>query len=112
MATKPLPTAKSVMLNGLATNEQAAEALSRLRSQGANGATLTPHARKLFAQRMEAGNKTEEEATRAYLAQRQPSERFIDPKDVGAGAVFLCSDAAHEITGAPLPIDGGWLAWA
>lgn len=76
------------------------------------GATLTPHARKLVAQRMEAGNKTEEEATREYLAQRQPSKRFIDPKDVGGLAVFLCSEAAREITGAPLPIDGGWLAWA
>jgi 3-hydroxybutyrate dehydrogenase len=75
------------------------------------GATLTPHARKLVAQRMEGG-KTEEEATHEYLAQRQPSKRFVDPKDIGKYAVFLCSDAAREITGAPLPIDGGWLAWA
>lgn len=76
------------------------------------GATLTPHARKLVAQRMAASGKTEEEATRDYLAQRQPAKRFVDPKDVGALAVFLCSDAAREITGAPLPIDGGWLAYA
>jgi len=76
------------------------------------GATLTPHARKLVAQRMAASGKSEEEATRDYLAQRQPSKRFVDPKDVGAFAVFLCSDAARDITGAPLPIDGGWLAYA
>jgi 3-hydroxybutyrate dehydrogenase len=76
------------------------------------GATLTPHARKLVAERMAASGKSEQEASRDYLAQRQPSKRFVDPKDVGALAVFLCSEAAREITGAPLPIDGGWLAYA
>jgi 3-hydroxybutyrate dehydrogenase len=76
------------------------------------GATLTPHARKLVAQRMADSGKSEEEATRDYLAQRQPSKRFVDPKDVGSLAVFLCSDGAREITGSPVAIDGGWLAYA
>jgi 3-hydroxybutyrate dehydrogenase len=76
------------------------------------GATLTPHARKLVAQRMEASGKSEEEATRDYLAQRQPSKRFVDPKDIGHLAVFLCSDAAKEMTGGPVAIDGGWLAYS
>jgi 3-hydroxybutyrate dehydrogenase len=76
------------------------------------GATLTPHARKLVAQRMAASGKSEEEATRDYLAQRQPSKRFVDPADVGHLAVFLCSDAAKEITGGPVAIDGGWLAYS
>lgn len=76
------------------------------------GATLTPNARKLVAQRMAASGKSEEEATRDYLAQRQPSKRFVDPKDVGALAAFLCSDSARDITGSPVAIDGGWLAYA
>jgi 3-hydroxybutyrate dehydrogenase len=76
------------------------------------GATLTPHARKLVAERMAASGKTEEEATRDYLAQRQPSKRFVDPKDVGTLAAFLCSDAARDITGGPVAIDGGWLAYS
>jgi len=74
------------------------------------GATLTPHARKLVAQRMLDSGKSEAEATRDYLAQRQPSKRFVDPQDVGHLAVFLCSDAAKEMTGGPVAIDGvGWL---
>jgi len=51
-----------------------------------------------------------EEATRDYLASRQPSQRFVSMENVGAMAVFLCSPAARDITGATLPIDGGWSA--
>jgi 3-hydroxybutyrate dehydrogenase len=76
------------------------------------GATYTPHARKLIAERMASSGKSENEAMRDYLAQRQPSHRFIDPKDVGALAVFLCGDSAREITGGPVAIDGGWLAYS
>jgi 3-hydroxybutyrate dehydrogenase len=47
-------------------------------------------------------------ATRDYLASRQPSRRFVSTSNVGATAVFLCSPAAADITGAALPIDGGW----
>jgi len=48
------------------------------------------------------------EATRDYLAARQPSGRFVAMEGVGAMVVFLCSQAAQDITGATLPIDGGW----
>jgi 3-hydroxybutyrate dehydrogenase len=76
------------------------------------GATRTPHARKLIAQRAAASGKSEEEATNDYLAQRQPSHRFVAPNDVGALVAFLCSDSAREITGSPIAIDGGWLAYS
>ncbi|HLZ05299.1 MAG TPA: SDR family oxidoreductase [Bradyrhizobium sp.] len=49
-----------------------------------------------------------DEATRDYLAARQPSGRFVATEGVGAMAVYLCSEAARDITGAALPIDGGW----
>jgi len=42
------------------------------------------------------------------LASRQPTRRFIATEAVGAMAVFLCSPAGQDITGATLPIDGGW----
>ncbi len=76
------------------------------------GATLTPNARKLVAQRMELKNLSEEDATVDYLSDRQPSRRFIAPEKVAAFAAFLCSDDASEITGSPLAIDGGWLAYS
>jgi len=74
------------------------------------GATYTPNARKLIAERMAASGRSEEEETRDYIAGRQPSHRFITPERVGALAVFLCGDDACDITGTPIAIDGGWLA--
>ncbi|MFZ0764612.1 MAG: SDR family oxidoreductase, partial [Bradyrhizobium sp.] len=47
-------------------------------------------------------------ATREYLASRQPSRRFVATESVGAMAAFLCGPAGQDITGAALPIDGGW----
>lgn len=76
------------------------------------GATLTPNARKLVAERMETKGLSEEDATTDYLSNRQPSRRFIAPEKVGAFAAFLCSEDASEITGSPLAIDGGWLAYS
>jgi 3-hydroxybutyrate dehydrogenase len=49
-----------------------------------------------------------EQATRDYLATRQPSRRFVATQGVGATTVFLASEAAQDITGIILPIDGGW----
>ena len=76
------------------------------------GATWTPNARKLVADRMSAKNLSETDAITDYLSDRQPSRRFIPAEKVGALAAFLCSDDASEITGSPLPIDGGWLAFS
>jgi 3-hydroxybutyrate dehydrogenase len=76
------------------------------------GATLTPNARKLVAARMTAKNLSEEDAIADYLSDRQPSRRFIAPEKVAAFAAFLCSEDASEITGSPLAIDGGWLAFS
>jgi 3-hydroxybutyrate dehydrogenase len=53
---------------------------------------------------------SEEEATRHYLAARQPTGRFIAMENVAAFILFLCSEAGRDITGAVLPIDGGWTA--
>ncbi|WP_428393618.1 3-hydroxybutyrate dehydrogenase [Lichenicoccus sp.] len=49
-------------------------------------------------------------AAAALLAEKQPLRRFTTPGQIGALAVFLCSDAAATLTGASLPIDGGWTA--
>jgi len=46
----------------------------------------------------------------ALLTEKQPMAQFTTPEGIGGLIVFLCSDAARTITGAPLSIDGGWVA--
>ena len=58
----------------------------------------------------EAHGISEEEAVRDVMLASQPNRRFAEPAEIGALALFLCSDSAASITGAALPIDGGWTA--
>jgi 3-hydroxybutyrate dehydrogenase len=51
-----------------------------------------------------------DEVVETLLLAGSPQKRFIEPAEIGALAVFLCSDAARSITGAALSIDGGWVA--
>jgi 3-hydroxybutyrate dehydrogenase len=44
------------------------------------------------------------------LSEKQPSLEFATPEQIAAAAVFLCSDAAAQIRGIGLPVDGGWTA--
>jgi len=53
---------------------------------------------------------TVEQAAKEFLAEKQPMTRFSTVESIGALTVFLCSDAAATITGAPMSIDGGWVA--
>jgi 3-hydroxybutyrate dehydrogenase len=51
-----------------------------------------------------------EQVIRDVLLARQPNKRFATVEEIGALSVFLASDAAGSITGAALPVDGGWTA--
>lgn len=51
-----------------------------------------------------------DDVAREYAAERNPTGRFVPMRNVGELVVFLCSPAADDITGASLPMDGGWLA--
>ncbi len=68
----------------------------------------------LVEKQIEARSKNEglsiQQAEHDLLAEKQPSERFTTVEQIGALAVFLCSDGAANITGAALTIDGGWTA--
>jgi 3-hydroxybutyrate dehydrogenase len=51
-----------------------------------------------------------EQVIRDILLAQQPNKRFATVEEIGALAAFLASDAAASITGAALPVDGGWTA--
>jgi 3-hydroxybutyrate dehydrogenase len=44
------------------------------------------------------------------LGEKQPSLEFATPEQIGAAALFLCSEGAAQIRGIALPVDGGWTA--
>ncbi|AZO76573.1 MULTISPECIES: SDR family oxidoreductase [unclassified Bosea (in: a-proteobacteria)] len=52
----------------------------------------------------------EDAARSAPILSRTPMNRWGDPSDVGGAVLFLLSDAARFVTGAVLPVDGGYLA--
>ena len=72
------------------------------------GTLPTPAVQEKIASIAADEGRTIDEVTRDYLATRQPTGRFVAMEGVGAMVVFLSSPAAQDITGATLPIDGGW----
>lgn len=74
------------------------------------GWVLTPLVEKQLQDRAQRDGTTVEHQSHAMVAEKQPMNRFTTPEQIGGLAVFLCSDAAATITGAPLSIDGGWVA--
>ena len=55
-------------------------------------------------------NMTEAQVIEQVILARQPSKQFATTEQVGGTAVFLCSDAAAQITGTTISVDGGWTA--
>ncbi len=55
-------------------------------------------------------NVTPEQGARSLLTEKQPSKTFVTVEQLAQLVVFLCSDAASQITGTALPVDGGWTA--
>jgi 3-hydroxybutyrate dehydrogenase len=51
-----------------------------------------------------------EQVIRDVLLAQQPNKRFATVVELGALSVFLAGDSAASITGAALPVDGGWTA--
>lgn len=51
-----------------------------------------------------------DDGVRALLSEKQPSLRMTLPEEIGALAAWLCRREAHNLTGASLPVDGGWTA--
>ena len=74
------------------------------------GTTRTPVHEAAVAALVRDEGLGEADAEARVLAGKQPTGRLVDVDAVAALMVFLCSDDARDITGAVLPIDGGWSA--
>lgn len=73
------------------------------------GFTLTPLIQQQIDDRATIVG-SQEAAVDLLLSEKQPSKTFVLTEQLGQTALFLCSDAAEQITGISIPVDGGWTA--
>lgn len=74
------------------------------------GYVWTPLVEDQIPGTMKARGLSREAVIDEVLLASQPTKTFVQPSDVAALAVFLCRDAAANVTGANLSMDGGWTA--
>jgi len=74
------------------------------------GYVWTPLVQKQIPDTAKARGITEDQVINDVLLHAQPTKKFVQIDEVAALAAFLASDAAASITGAILPIEGGWTA--
>lgn len=74
------------------------------------GYVLTPLVEKQIPDTAKARGMTEDEVKRDVLLAAQWTKKFVTVEQLAGVALFLCSEAADNITGIALPVDGGWTA--
>jgi 3-hydroxybutyrate dehydrogenase len=74
------------------------------------GYVWTPLVERQVPDTMKARNMTRDEVLNDVMLAAQPTKQFVTVDQVASLAVYLCSDAAAQITGANLSMDGGWTA--
>jgi 3-hydroxybutyrate dehydrogenase len=74
------------------------------------GYVLTPLVEKQIPDTAKARGLTEEQVKRDVLLAAQWTKKFVAVEQLAGVVLFLCSDAAENITGVALPVDGGWTA--
>jgi 3-hydroxybutyrate dehydrogenase len=74
------------------------------------GYVLTPLVEAQIPDTMEKYGMDREEVIEKVMLERQPSKEFATTGQLGGTALFLCSDAAAQITGTTISVDGGWTA--
>jgi 3-hydroxybutyrate dehydrogenase len=71
---------------------------------------LTPLVQKQIPETAKARGISEEDVIKNVLLHAQPTKQFVTTEQIGALAVFLCTGGAASMTGAALPVEGGWTA--
>jgi 3-hydroxybutyrate dehydrogenase len=74
------------------------------------GWVRTPLVEKQIAAMASQKKICEQDAALELLSEKQPSKAFVTPEQLGGTAVYLCSPAADQVTGASISVDGGWTA--
>lgn len=74
------------------------------------GYVLTPLVEAQIPDTMKKYGMEREEVIKKVMLERQPSKEFATVEQIGGTTVFLCSDAAAQITGTTISVDGGWTA--
>jgi 3-hydroxybutyrate dehydrogenase len=74
------------------------------------GYVWTPLVENQIPDTMKARGMTRDQVINEVLLDSQPTKQFVTPQEVAAIVVFLCGDAAKQITGTNLSVDGGWTA--
>jgi 3-hydroxybutyrate dehydrogenase len=74
------------------------------------GYVWTPLVEKQIPDTMAARGLTREQVIQDVLLHAQPTKQFVTVEQVAALATFLCSEAASQITGSDISMDGGWTA--
>lgn len=74
------------------------------------GYVLTPLVEAQIPDTMKKYNMGREEVIKKVMLERQPSREFATVEQLGGTVAFLCSDAAAQITGTTISVDGGWTA--
>jgi len=74
------------------------------------GYVLTPLVEAQIPDQMKVHGMDRETVIRDVMLTRQPSKQFATVEQLGGTTVFLCSDAAAQITGTTISVDGGWTA--
>ncbi len=74
------------------------------------GYVLTPLVEEQIPDTMKEYDMSRDQVIRDVMLKRQPSKEFATVEQLGGTALYLCSDAAAQVTGTTLSLDGGWTA--